>query len=255
MWIGRLKVLTASIATFTMPACEHLKMIHKRSVSVTVRYSRGEYNKPLAYDIDRGIPLIHNMLHIQQNAISVSKSRDTGQHATIRTSSATQPPFPAFSPGSHLTPPNIPPSYSVTRGISPLTHTAPPATTCPSPLLSTRAPKASISSNVGSGASRPMTFPVPGGMIPRATGRSGCRSTTQGGAEDGEEEDAAAALRRRRKERMPPLWSECQCERTMRSTRSGRTLSAATLRAMLRDSGPVSKRVVCVSVEPSACVS
>ena len=54
---------------------------------------------------------------------------------------------------------------------------------------------------------------------------------------------------------MPPLWSECQCESTMRSMRSGFILSAAMLRAMLRDSGPVSKSVVCVSDEPSTCVS
>lgn len=100
-----------------------------------------------------------------------------------------------------------------------------------------------------------MTLSYVGGMAtPLASGRDGCKSTAMVVAGDdatGPVVLAAAAAawdcRMRRSSKIPPEWSACQCERMTRSMGVVSTFKEAMLRAMLFDSGPVSKSVLWVS--------
>lgn len=65
MYIGLKNLATASLTTLTMPAWEHLPT---RDCQVNAHRlvgeprSRGEENKPLASNVDRRVPFIHDML-------------------------------------------------------------------------------------------------------------------------------------------------------------------------------------------------
>src|SRR5499433_3565817 len=109
--------------------------------------------------------------------------------------------------------PTNPASYDVTRSISPLTKKK-PASTCALACFLTRPPAVSIASNVGSGFN---STSVPAGvMVPRWSGRSGCKSTIGGGS---------PSSRRDRPQRRAPGGAACQCDR---HTADGREPDAPT---------------------------
>lgn len=80
--------------------------------------SRAEYHQAFTSDVNGCISLIHDMLRY----ISGAAHRGELYHACSLVH------LPPSGPSTHLTPPSIPASNSVTRGISPLTQTVPPAT-------------------------------------------------------------------------------------------------------------------------------
>ena len=81
--------------------------------------------------------------------------------------------------------------------------------------------------------------------MPRAMGRSGCKSIVQDVGAEGE--------RCLRKDSKPPEWSLCQWLKTTREMEDGPTSRALRLRAV--ESNPVSKSVRCTRPVSGSSVS
>ena len=64
MYIGRENRSTASLMTFTIPACEHLSIAMSLGSTMLVQVTqRAKYHKPLPQHVYGGVSLIHNILN------------------------------------------------------------------------------------------------------------------------------------------------------------------------------------------------